>query len=481
MADISDVLGIRTGSRAFSQGYLSARVVSTLGKRFPLPFLMLGQDGTKTGMMGIGNPRVGTLITKNPDTRAREQEIYGAEAYYPLIHSQQTDLGDSAIGQPMRGNMPVVAGGSGIGGQITCVMSGTTGAMTIGTLTIVSGGSLYPSDTTLSFSGGGGVAPAASTLTIGAGGVITAATCAAGSVYLSAPNVQIVTPGTSSDQHFTRPFCKWFEIITPGEIAKKPMDRLKNLKYTASKGDVEARLANLLKVGNDEMLMRQVSILSGELWGTSISGGQPTSQTAEVWDHLGSAPSAMHTTNTYGGVDRTVAANAWWLGKRTTSHVQANLVGLYNEATYTNKIYEIGDTRGVLLCGPSTFPQFVDQVRGSGVAQFFEGGMPDMGQFGFTTPALKYNGMWAIVDPGCPDKLNTDPLTGSAYTKNAAMYISLDTFTMGFMPGKKFTPDTWFDQSKIRGGKDAVTNNMRTELFMICEAPAFNYYWEDVG
>ena len=417
MADISDVLGVRTGSRAFTQAYLSRQIVSTMSRILPLPYFMMAMDGNKKGMLGIGVPNQGSLFSRVKTARSREKQIYGAESYQPLIHSQQPDANDGKS-LNMRDTMSVVGGAGGSGAVITVGLSGTNSYL--GTPTLVAGGQGYNADATVAFFGGGGTAPTG-TLTLGAGGVITAITMGSGSGYIAPPLISIVSLGTSSDQHFSRPFTKWWERMDPIKVFKKPIRRLKNLMYGASKGEKEEVLANILKTATDEVRAVHLKQIAREMWGITTTGGLPTNQGsgAEVFDHLLSAPAAMQTTNTYGGVDRTVSSNAYWLGKRQTANKAADIVSLYEEANYTNGCLDIGLGITLLMCGPSLFPLFTRQVRAAG-GIVMDKGLPEFGEFGFNQPVLKYNDMWIIYDPMCPDKLRYDPRARATTTPTSA-------------------------------------------------------------
>lgn len=477
MADISDVLGVRTGSRAFTQAYLSRQIVSTLASILPLPYFMMAMDGNKKGMLGLGVPESGSLLTRVKTARSREKQIFGGESYQPLIHNQLPDENDGKS-MMMRDTVSTVGSAGGSGATFQTFINNTS----IGTMTLISGGSGYGTDAALAAVGGGGaINGLLGSITLGAGGVITAVSLnsSTSTGFLAPPQIIITSAGTSSDQHFSRPFTKWWERLDPIQVFKKPMRRLKNLMHGASKAEKEQVLADILKTAVDEVREVHLKNIAKEMWGITTTAGLPTSQSAEVFDHLLSAPAAMQTNNVYGGADRTIPSNSWWLGKRQTAHKAANIVDLYNEANYTNSCLDIGLGITLLMCGPSLFPQFVDQVRAAG-GIVMENGLPEFGEFGFKQRVLKYQDMWIIYDPMCPDKLRTDPRTQSAYTKNALMGINLDTFTIGFSPEAKFSVDEAFDMTKI-GGQDCLISRMRTEMFMICEAPAGNYYWEDVG
>ncbi len=478
MGTTANVSGVRTGAQAFTQAYLSRSVVSTLFKILPILGVMLAIDGDKKGMYGIGVPETGTLISRIGTARANEKQIYGADIYQPLIHSSATLEGDGKV-TTMRDVMPSVGGGGGAGAVITAT-TGTNPYVTA--FAVLNGGSGYAADGSVIATVVGGTTGSAATvtLTITAGVVTAAAVNSSGNGYTAVPYILVNSTGNSFDQHFTRPFTKWVERVDPILVYKKPQRRVKNLMAGASKGDKEAVIAELYKTAIDEARAVHLGWWAKSDWGiTTNSDTGPSSQTAEVWDNVQSVPAACHTTNTYAGVDRSESDKAWWRGNRTTAHRAAVLEDLFNEANYTNQCAAIGMGVKVLLVGPSLFPTFMAQARNAGTIHY--NGMQEWAAFGVRQPIVQFNDMFVICDFTCPDKALTDPRTGSAFTKNAALGLNPDTYTFAFSPEAKFSVDEPFDLTKTENGKDALKSQIRTERLGVCEAPKGNMYWEDVG
>lgn len=478
MADIANVTGVRSGTQAYTQGAMSSAIKSTIGKTLTILAVLFAYSGNKTGADGIGTPKSGLFVSNIKSAQARQREIFGAEAYYPLIHTTSNLMGDGKS-MAMHDTMPGVGAGGGAGAIITTGVS----AGAINAVNVIYGGTGYSSAASLNVIGGAGTGAVLTPVI--SGGVITSVTITtAGSGYTLAPAVTVGSAGTSHDQHFERPFFKPVEFIDPILIYNKPSRRLKNLlKYGLSKAEKEVRLASFLDTSVEDAKIPHMLRWSYEFWGiATTSDAGPTSQSAEVWDHLLSCPSACSSNNTFGGVDRTITANAWWKGNRVTAHRAAVASSLFDEAAYTLGTADIGMTPKVLLCGPSNFPKFVQEFMGRGGAVLYKDGeIPGMGKLGFDRPVLQYMDMWIVFDPICPDKLRTDPRTGSAYTKNAVLAINPDTYTLAFEPEANFTVTKAFDLSQLPQGVDAKSLFVRTELMMANEAPAGNAYWEDVG
>jgi len=401
---VADSTLIRSGARAFTQEYLSKRVVSTLASMLPLIYFLLGRDGNKKGFENIGVPSTGSLITGLQSNRPREEEIFGSEAYMPFQHSTLSAQGDGkAMG--MRDTLPTITGAT----------------------------------------------------------------------------------ANSQDQHFKRPRYAWFERADPILVYNKPMRRAKRL--ARSNAEREQRVQSLIQLATDDTLIVHLQALCYELYGLrstytvgqGATGTGPTDQDAEVWDHLLSLRNFAQTDNVCGGVDRSVSGNEFHQGKLVTDHRAPNLEDLINEANYTLGCADIGQGVTLMLCGPSLFPTFVSQVQGRGGVVTY-GGLPEMGEFGYKRPILRFNNTWVTYDPNIPDKARVHPLTAATkFAKNAVSCLNLDTWTVAFDPEAKFTVDKPFNLAQTDGGKDAMKSQIRTELIVCNEAPKANVWFDDVG
>jgi len=455
---------------------MSRQVVSTLAISLPLLYMIMAIDGDKKGMFKIGVPNSGSLISRVPSARAREKQIYASERYMPMIHATPNDPDDTTtIGE--FGNMPTVggAGGNGFLGRVNL----TSGAIT--SVDVVMGGTNYSPNTQIQFVGGNGTGVAAHATV--SGGVITAIVIdSGGSGYTIAPVVNALSSGTRHDLHFKRPSFGKTEYATPYKVSKKAMRWQKNLLNGLSRSEKEAALSSLLQSSIDEARVPHLTRIARELIGIQTIGDMgPSDQSATVWDHQLSLAASCHASNVYGEVDRSMAENDWWRGNRVTDHRAANVLDLFNEGNYTLGCSDIGLPIQLGFCGPSLFPQFVSQALANGGKIVYTEKQPEFGMFGIKRQIVQVNDMFVIYDPQIPDKKRIDPRTGTYFPTNAFMAVNPDTITVAFDPEAKFTVDEPFDQTKIEGGQNAFTGQIRTEIVVCNEAPKGSVYWEDVG
>ncbi len=285
--------------------------------------------------------------------------------------------------------------------------------------------------------------------------------------------------------YFKRPFFKWVERVDPICVPKKDIRRVK--KAASNEKLASVAVGDLFKTETASVMTTQFKWWNKKFWGTDQTiGTDPSAQgpsdlDADVWDCPFSMAS-MCTDGTngaitnYGGVDRTSAANAYFRGKYVTTKQPAVLSDLSNYANYKLKCAFLGSSINLFMCGATLFPRFLDECRAKG-GQICYDGLPNMGEYGFEQPIGRFNNTFVVFDPECPDVLHES----GSYTKNAVLGINLDTITMAIQPESNFTVDEPFDNSKIPGGDDAITSNIRTEMIIAGEAPPLNCWFEDVG
>lgn len=288
-------------------------------------------------------------------------------------------------------------------------------------------------------------------------------------------NWTTVSPG----QYFNRPYFKWVERADPLSVPKKELRRTKR----KAKNEASASLAvgDLMKVETESVLSTHLQWWNQHMWGTDqTANGYPSNQDADTWDDIFSIRNALRSDNEYGGVDRMIAANAYWRGGGgsgiVSAHMNPVLEDLINYANYQVGLFKKGVGVNLMLCGPSLFPVFAAEAKAKG-GEVMLRGLPEMQEVGYEKPVIRFNNTYVLADPECPDKL----YPGSIYSQNAVAALNVDTWTFAISPDANFTVDDPFDQSRIPGNDDAITSNIRTEMIQACEAPGFNVWFDNVG
>lgn len=109
MADSSEV---RSGMQALLQDHLGNTVRQTLFNRMPLLYMLLGKDGDKKGVEGLGRPMVdgerntGILISGVAAAKARKMAIMGATTYMPIVQTALPAEGDGKVISSFADNEP---------------------------------------------------------------------------------------------------------------------------------------------------------------------------------------------------------------------------------------------------------------------------------------------------------------------------------------------------------------------------------------
>jgi hypothetical protein len=211
------------------------------------------------------------------------------------------------------------------------------------------------------------------------------------------------------------------------------------------------------------------------LWGTFSSAGTtgisttgaPSNEDNTVWDAPHSLVKAIDATTTYGGVDRSLTANAYFRGNKVTAATPADFESLINYANYDAGLSKKGTGIDLMLVGAANFKKAKAEAKSKGGTIILNGGIPQFGEFGFKRELVKIDNTWIVYDPECPA------------TEVAG--LNLDTWTVAVHPDANFRATEPTDQSKIDGGDDAQTGVIRTELMVVCEVPSLNIYWTNVS
>lgn len=279
---------------------------------------------------------------------------------------------------------------------------------------------------------------------------------------------------------FKRPFFKWTEIVDPVKVYRKDIRRTKSAAPNEQYANVA--VGDLFRAQVDATLTTHLQRWNQKFWGTDQTIGTvpssqaPSDQDAEVYDNIPSIANALSASTLYGGLDRSLAANAFYRGNTVTAHKAPVLSDLVNYANYQLGCAKKGVGINLLLTGATNFPIFCDEARQKG-GQVMYDGLPDLAQYGVKNPVARFNNTFVMFDPECPDVLHDS----GAYTKNVVLGVNLDTFTLIVSDDANFKIDETFNQSQVDGGDDAITTNIRTELILACEAPSMNVWFEDVG
>lgn len=266
--------------------------------------------------------------------------------------------------------------------------------------------------------------------------------------------------------YFTRPRFKWVERIEPYKVPNK---EIRVTSGTASKGqEINGwkAVTSLFNAETESVLAIHLNWWNQSFWGTTGSGS-PGDQEATVWDNVFSLEQAIHDTNVYGGVDRNLAANAYFQGNRDTTAREADFETLINYCNYDLELSKKGSGIDLMLVGAANFKKAKREAKDKGGLVNLPDGIPNFGRFGFKRDIVQIDNTWIVYDPEAPA------------THVAA--LNLDTWTFAVHPDANFKVSSPFDMSQIEGGDDAQVGTLRTEIMLACEVPSFNAYFTNVS
>jgi hypothetical protein len=279
-----------------------------------------------------------------------------------------------------------------------------------------------------------------------------------------------------------RPKFRRTDYTSPIVLAKRDLD---TLKVAYGKAVAEGNTPMADAIANDvtdlatiqavEVMVNQIGSINSDLW--AISSDYPTDESLLLWDKQHSLHSMCGTDNSYGGVDRALAANAHWRGNKVTTKLPADISYLFNFVQYNGLgLNNKANRPNLWTCGNVIFPIFKDQAIARNLKVYSGDEIPDVPVYGQKQEAIKINNdTYIINDPSCP----TAGVNGA--TKNALVMLSTDKMLFSFFGDNSFKVDKFFDQSKILGSAQALTSTLTTILGIWTKQPWSHVWLDDVG
>lgn len=191
---------------------------------------------------------------------------------------------------------------------------------------------------------------------------------------------------------------------------------------------------------------------------TKLYTGNPTTQSDDKWDEPIGLQQMCHTTNTYGNVSRSTYTA--WAGKRNTTAQTASLDIVEQAATNHDGagtgMHDNGPGANLWVTTNLIFSKLRRQAKAEGV-QIVRPEIPTHGTLGFMEEYIQDGKNIIVPDPSCP--------------ANHMFGLCTDSLVFECHPGANFKVADFFDQSKIPGGDDAFTSNIKTWMRFWTAAP----------
>lgn len=235
--------------------------------------------------------------------------------------------------------------------------------------------------------------------------------------------------------------------------------------------EVKNKMATLCKEINQELFATAGTV------GTNDQG-YPTDEDANTWDHIHSFKYALggsSLANTYGGVDRSVAANSYWYGNTDSTTRNWTFEQLINYCNYDLSMIDLGLGVQILAVGKDLMKKAKSEAKSESY-QLMTNGIPEFPEYGFKREVVRiYSGerpTYIYYDPQVPSKI------GGAAT-NYVIAIDPSTWTTAIHPDSNFKVSTPADQTKVEGGDEADTGTIAAEILIACEVPKGNAIFTD--
>lgn len=281
--------------------------------------------------------------------------------------------------------------------------------------------------------------------------------------YDSDPTVPSFDSTNSTLGRFTQPRFKFARKKMPYKVAHSEVRTAKNSPYT--EGVAAGAIQSVYDVEVKTRTGVLCEVLNDDLWGINGVQGYPTSEDAKQWDHYHSIKNALKTDNTYGGLDRTVAANAFWQG-----HYDGNTYTDTFEDAINYHNYDLGFlAKGLgvqcIAVGAALMKKAKAEAKTESY-QLISDGIKDMGEWGFKKEVVK---IWA---GDRPTYVYFDP----AVPAGEAAFLDPSTWTFAIPGDRNFKVSPPSDQTKVEGGDEADTGTIEVEILLCCEVPSGNGY-----
>lgn len=234
--------------------------------------------------------------------------------------------------------------------------------------------------------------------------------------------------------------------------------------YDAEQKPREAALAK--RINN------QLFAIGGEL-------GYPTDEDSVTWSSVHSLQQAIgSTTNTYGGIDRSLAANAFWKPNVYTSTWTGTFYEAIDYANYEWGMINVGLGVQFILVGKDLMRKAKAEAKQAGY-QMVTNGIPDP-EFGLSRESVIINTgnrrVFITYDPSM-NALDTAAIAAgtTASGEANAFFVDPSTWTVAIPGNKNFKNSKILAANEVdEGGDEADFWNIETQIMLCCEVPSGN-------
>jgi hypothetical protein len=440
---------------------MSMTTISTLLSSCTLLAALAIMNGNKAAdIFNTGVPDSTSILSGSEISPAKQKEIMECDQYNPLERAlYQSNLKIMSL----RDTNPKMSTGSGATITLTSAATLNYG---IATATIAASatdfaGAVPDLRVNDKYGGQGAVLRAVVT-----GGSVSSVTIVSpGYGYNNASStsyttVQVLT-NKSAGEKYQRPAFRWTQMKSQGRIYEHDHDRARALA-NGNEDYFNQKINDIYTDDSKELVALQIKRMQEDcIFGTpdnATAAGLTAGQ--GLWSSPYGLTYMIDDSSVYAGVDRSLAANAYWCSVVDSSAHVFSLVDIWQDATVTKGRINNGGTIDAIFVSGTLFNKWQREslaysmnINNDPAAQMLKA------TFGYKRLPLLFNGTYVFLEPLLPPK--------------TVFCLNMKPIILAFKQGKKWSISGPYPQEGVDGGIDGSIYYVNTQYMLINEAPNF--------
>lgn len=260
-----------------------------------------------------------------------------------------------------------------------------------------------------------------------------------GGKYMGTRDTSPSTGTTSQDQQVRTAEFKWCRYSQPIKVWNNTL---------LLAGNSKSKIASAVEEATEMAMEEAFEKIATDLW-----SGNPTDQTADIWNAPLGVTQMCDTDNTYANVNRSTYAT--WAGRDVTTATSLKL-NIIDDANLVQLVAEKGPGVDFCLTTTANFNTLKQEALARNPQMVVET-MPELAQVGVRNEAIRYGNCYVTFDP-----FATASYLG-AFTSDQLAFV--------VHPQANFKVDKFVDQSQVPGGDDAVTSKIEVMYMLYTPQP----------
>jgi hypothetical protein len=408
-------------------------------------------------IFNVGIPDSAAILSGQQLSPAKTREIMECDQYNPLERATfQPDLKVMSI----RDTNPVMSTGS--GGTLTLAMSsGSIGTVTVsGTATDFAG--TAPGVIVNDIGGGYG----AILRPVITGGSISSVTIVSGGYGYSSNATATIVSSLSAGEKYQRPVFRWTQYKSTARVYNHDIERARTMA-AGNEQYFNAKVNDIYMDEQKEKAGLQAQRMAEDfIYGLpSNTGTTDAANGGGLWDAPYGVTYAINDGSTinsavYAGVDRSLAANAYFRARVDATARVYTLVDLWQSMHLTWGLINNGGNVDAVFVGPALFAKwqkeslaYTQNVNTDPNVQLL------VSKYGYKNLPLKFMNTYVFLEP--------------RVAPNKVFGMNLKPWIIAFKAGHKWSIEGPFPQNAVEGGIDGKIFYVDTQVMLICESPYY--------